>query len=257
MPLLWDVESRRIRYHVKQAFFAYLGRAFAKQGLVNSGKLLIEVGCARSVVLPLLAKKLGFTVAGLDYSPNGCEQARAILRREGVMGEIYCCDIYAIPEDLNERFDVVVSFGLVEHFADTTAVVAALARLLKPGGLIFTSVPNLRGAMGLVQRALDRATYDIHVPLSAVNVRQAHENAGLHVIECDYFLSTNFGVLNVNAIRPYSMEWLIKRLITNALTGVSVVAWWIERLVGNLPTGQTFSPYVNCVAVKPLIRQGR
>lgn len=252
LPALWSVDSNGIGAHVERSLFAYMSKAFVERGLVNKSKLLIEVGCARSAVLPLFAKKTGFQVAGLDYSPNGCEQTQLILQREGVIGEVYNCDVFSLPEDLIERFDVVVSFGLIEHFSDTTAIVKALSRLLKPGGLIFTNIPNLRGAIGFVQRKLDHAVYDIHVPLTDGDVRQAHENAGLEVIKCDYFLATNFGILNLNAIRPRSLEWWTKKMITSMLARLSLGVWWLERQVGNLPTSRAFSPYINCLAVKPV-----
>jgi 2-polyprenyl-3-methyl-5-hydroxy-6-metoxy-1,4-benzoquinol methylase len=250
LPPRWDVGARGVRFHVRRAFLSHLARTFERHGLIGSDKSVIEVGCARSVILPQLAKVLKMRVAGLDYSPNGCEQARAILSREGVLGDIYCCDFFSIPEDLAERFDVIVSFGLIEHFTDTTAAVRALSRLLKPGGMMFTSVPNLCGAIGFVQRVLDRATYDIHNPLNAVELRSAHRDAGLEVIECGHFLSTNFGVLNLNAIPPLGIEWMSKKLVMTMLTGLSVAIWCIEDLVGDLPAGPTFSPYVNCLAVK-------
>src|SRR5207247_404436 len=140
--------------------------------LIDQSKLLVEVGCARSAVLPLFAKRLGFRVAGIDYSPNGCEQTRLMLEREGVTGDIYCCDVFSIPDDLVERFDMVVSFGLIEHFSDTMAIVAALSRLLRPGGLIFTSVPNMHGITGFVQKTLNKRIYDIHVPITAEAMRR-------------------------------------------------------------------------------------
>lgn len=251
LPLLWDITSKRLGSHVERSLFSYLADAFREFGFVGTGKKLIEVGCARSAVLPLFAKKLGFQVSGIDYSPNGCEQTRLILQREGVIGEVYNCDVFSIPDDLVEQFDIVVSFGLIEHFADTAAIVNALSRLLKPGGLIFTNIPNLRGTIGFMQSKLDRAVYDIHVPLTAGGVQQAHENAGLKIITCDYFLSTNFGILNLNAIRPRSIEWWIKKMISSILVRVSMGVWWLEQKVGNLPTSRMFSPYINCLAVKP------
>lgn len=251
LPALWPVDSQSIGSNVERSMFSYLANAFAKHGLTNQNKLLVEVGCARSAVLPLFAKKLGFQVSGIDYSPNGCEQTRLMLEREEVLGEVYCCDIFSIPDDLVERFDVVVSFGLIEHFSNTTEIVAALSRLIKPGGLIFTNVPNMNGMTGFVQRILDKKVYDIHVPLSAEVVREAHEKAGLSIVSCDYFLSTHFGVINLNSIRVYSFEWWIKKVTLAVLARISMGIWWLERLLGPLPTGRVFSPYVNCLATKP------
>lgn len=252
LPAIWPVDSNKIGTHVERSLFSYMSKVFSEHGLTGQNKLLVEVGCARSAVLPLFAKRFGFQIAGIDYSPNGCEQTCLILEREEVQGKVYCCDIFSIPDDLVERFDVVVSFGLIEHFSDTAAIVNALARLLKPGGMIFTNIPNLRGAIGFMQSRLDRTVYDIHVPLTDNDVRRAHEKAGLKVIHCDYFLATNFGILNLNSIRPRSFEWWTKKMITSILTRLSMGVWWLECKVGVLPASRAFSPYVNCLAVKPV-----
>lgn len=173
-----------------------------------------------------------------------------MLEREEVQGKVYCCDIFSIPDDLVERFDVVVSFGLIEHFSNTTEIVAALSRLIKPGGLIFTNVPNMHGTTGFAQKILDKGVYDIHVPLTAEAVHEAHEQAGLNTVSCDYFLSTNFGVVNLNSIRVYSFGWWIKKVTLALLARISMVAWWWERLLGPLPASRVFSPYINCLAIK-------
>jgi hypothetical protein len=109
----------------------------------------------------------------------------------------------------------------------------------------------MNGTTGFLQRVLDRGVYDIHVPLTASAVRQAHAGAGLDVLACDYFLSTSYGVVNLNTIRGDGVEWWTKRIILAALARLSMVAWWCERGIGPLPTSRTFSPYINCVARKP------
>jgi 2-polyprenyl-3-methyl-5-hydroxy-6-metoxy-1,4-benzoquinol methylase len=251
LPELWPVDSRDLRAHVERSLFLCIAEALATLGVVDDRKSLIEAGCARSGVLPLFAKKLGLRIAGIDYSPNGCEQARLILARENVMGEIYCHDVFSLPGHLVERFDILVSFGLIEHFSDTTAIVAALSRLVRPGGVLFTNLPNMNGTTGLLQRVLDRGVYDIHVPLTADAVRKAHEEAGLEVLACDYFLSTNYGVVNLNSIRARGVTWWTKRILLAGFARLSMATWWCERLIGPVPTSRAFSPYINCLARKP------
>lgn len=248
---VWAVESGNIRAAMERSLFLYMSRMFAEHEVSNKNKLLIEVGCAGSAVLPLIAKKFEFQVAGIDYSPIGCEQARIMLDREGVEGDIYCCDIFSIPDALAGKFDVVVSFGLIEHFSDTTAIVNAVSRLVKPGGLIFASVPNMNGLTGLIQKILDKDVYRKHVPLTAEAVRKAHERAGLDIVSCGYFLSINLGVVNINSVRIHSLEWWMKKVVLAVLARVSMAVWLWERFLGPLPESRVFSPYINCVATKP------
>ena len=252
LPELWNVDSTHFRNTSERKLYQAMQAVFDKHVGAMPGRKLLEVGCARSDVLPLFAIKSGFAVSGIDYSPVGCLRAKQILEREGVAGEVICCDVFAPPEALIGRFDAVVSFGLVEHFADTREIVSAMARLLKPGGVLFTHIPNMNGLTGLLQRFFNRAVFDIHIPLTVAQLRAAHEASGLRVVSCDYFLSNNFGVANLGNLVVDSLEWKIKRLALTWATRVSKVIWLLERYAGELPKSRWFSPYINCVALKPM-----
>jgi 2-polyprenyl-3-methyl-5-hydroxy-6-metoxy-1,4-benzoquinol methylase len=251
LPSVWDVDSKRLLNHVEREFFLWIARTLEGLGKTGPSVHLVEVGCARSRALPVLAKRLGLSVAGIDYSPNGCEQTRAMMNREGVSGEVYCSDIFAVPASLKGGFDVVVSFGLIEHFSNTNEIVSALAGLLKPGGVILTNIPNMRGTIGFVQKILNRRIYDIHVPLTPSQVKSAHEAAGLSVIEAGYFLSSNFGVVNLGDPNRKDPGWWAKKIALAILVRISMAVWWVERKFGKFPASQAFSPYVNCVGIRP------
>lgn len=212
---------------------------------------LVEVGCARSQALPVLAKRLGLSVSGIDYSQNGCEQTRVMMEREGVSGEIYCSDIFSVPDSLKGTFDVVVSFGLIEHFSNTHEIVSALAALLRPGGVILTNIPNMKGTTGFVQKILNRGIYDIHIPLTPTQLQSAHEAAGLCEVKANYFLSTNYGVVNLGDPNRRIPIWWAKKIALAVLVRISMAVWWVERMSGKLPVSQTFSPYINCTATRP------
>jgi 2-polyprenyl-3-methyl-5-hydroxy-6-metoxy-1,4-benzoquinol methylase len=252
LPELWDVDGHLLRDYVDRALFRYMSDALSAHGVSGSKKSLVEVGCASSAVLPLFSSKLGFLISGVDYSPTGCAQTEAILAREGIDGAVFQSDVFAPPEDLLGRFDVGVSVGLVEHFSDTGSVVRALADLLKPGGVMITSVPNMNGATGFTQKILDPAVYDIHVPLTREQLRDAHVSAGLKIEQCDYFLPSNFGVCNLNKSSKQTLSWKLKRISLAALRRLSMLSWWLELHIGRLPVSRLFSPYVNCISVKSI-----
>ncbi len=97
---------------------------------------------------PHFGTESGFEVNGLDYSLVGCEQARAILAHACVPGRILYGDLFAPPNELLGSQEVVITFGVVQHFADTAGCVRALARLMKPSGTLITIIPNLTGVLG-------------------------------------------------------------------------------------------------------------
>ncbi|MCU1317713.1 MAG: methyltransferase family protein [Candidatus Acidoferrum typicum] len=227
-------------------FDSFFRQLFAAEKRVGDAPNLIELGCARSAWLPYFSKELGFCVAGIDYSPVGCDQARAILAMEGVEGDVTLADISLAPAHLLNRFDCAVSFGLVEHFEPTCECLRACSAFLKPGGTMVTVIPNLNGIVGGLQKWLGREVYDLHVPLDAKALRRAHEDAGLDVLRCEYFCFMNFGILNLNRIRQFLPGFWFSRV----LDGMSAATWMLDRMGVRLPANKMTSPYVICVSTK-------
>jgi SAM-dependent methyltransferase len=196
----------------------------------------MEVGCADSVILPFI-HSLGYRTVGIDYSQVGCDKFAA----QSPGSRVVCADMFSPPQDLIGSVDAVISMGLVEHFSDTGAAVAALAGFLKPGGIMLTVVPNMYGTVGLLQRSLNRAAYDVHIRLTPDDLARAH--AGLNDVRAGYLSAMGYGVVN------HGYRWP-GRGIVGALARVSnMVARLDSRLA--LPRTQAFSPHCYCTAVKP------
>lgn len=254
---IWQAESNpnnikpdepNIRNYTNQMLHAYFKRIFASLD-TNQSKLL-EIGCANSVWLPYFNKEFGFNISGLDYSEIGCKRTRQNLEMEGVEGEVVCADLFNPPSKMQGNYDAVVSFGVVEHFEDTSNCLQALSMFLKKGGIMITIIPNMTGSVGFVQKHLNRPIFDIHVPINREELMRAHEKLDCVIIENDYFMSTNYGVCNLNGIPQKSIEWIIKKAILASLTRASMLTWLIEKRFGALPARRFFSPYINCVARK-------
>jgi 2-polyprenyl-3-methyl-5-hydroxy-6-metoxy-1,4-benzoquinol methylase len=128
---------------------------------VRSGMHVLELGCAPGKILAWTAIKLGARVSGVDYSAQGIAWstrlferlgARADLRRENVLETSF-------PRD---AFDVVYSWGLIEHFDDPRPFVRAHIELTRPGGLALIGVPNYGGMYGKLQGSLGPANLALH-----------------------------------------------------------------------------------------------
>ncbi|HMT06715.1 MAG TPA: class I SAM-dependent methyltransferase, partial [Pyrinomonadaceae bacterium] len=117
----------------------------------TEGKLFLELGCGSSIWLPYFAKRFGFEVSGIDYSPAGVDKERAILKKAGVDGDIIQADFFDPPNELLEKFDAVYSYGVAEHFVPTERAISAFASFLRPGGVMITIVPNMTGSVGFLQ----------------------------------------------------------------------------------------------------------
>lgn len=222
-------------------FFAAM---FAKIG--STGVHLLEVGCARSQFLPYFALEHGLTVSGLDYSKPGCDASRQILERAGVIGEIHCADLFAPRADLVDSADIVASFGVIEHFTDTAQAIGAISRLVKPGGYVLTTIPNMRGLPGFLQRLLDPEIFELHVPLACNELRQAHAACGLDVIDAGFILPVHLGVCNLGR---HGARFGWRTPLLYALLVASTAMQWVGRVVP-LPKSEAMSPYVFVLARK-------
>jgi SAM-dependent methyltransferase len=76
-------------------------------------------------------------------------------------------DIHVIEADLFNytpvrEFDMVLSFGLIEHFENIKEILQQHIQFLKPGGILFIAIPNFRALNGWVQKQFDEENYNKH-----------------------------------------------------------------------------------------------
>jgi SAM-dependent methyltransferase len=114
--------------------------------LVPSGRLL-DVGCGVPIFLDL-ARSAGYDVEGIDPVPEVARMAR----------EDFGLPVRTAPFDrcrLEEAsFDVITMWDSLEHLPDPLAALDRSHQLLRPGGVLFVSVPNYRSALHAVAALL-------------------------------------------------------------------------------------------------------
>ena len=102
---------------------------------------ILEVGCGTAFVSLYFAKR-GYQATCLDINSFILKVAKENFTNEGIRGQFIKGDAEKLPFPKN-TFDVVTSFGLLEHFEDPTQAISEMVRVLKPGGLFFADiVPN-------------------------------------------------------------------------------------------------------------------
>ena len=109
---------------------------------------IVDVGCGEGTATHLV-KRLdpANTVIGIDWSAMALAQARA----RGVLAVQGGIDGLPLPDAC---VDVVIMSELIEHLVDTDAAAEEARRVLRPGGTLLLSTPNLaawynRGLVGL------------------------------------------------------------------------------------------------------------
>lgn len=218
----------------------------AIEALDLTGKSVLELGAGDSTILLTLARKWGraCTFAGLDYADAGCDSLRRRAESIGAALSVFQADLFSPPPELLGRFDVVYSVGLVEHFTELERVLAAARRFLKPGGLMFTLIPNLRGVYGPFVKRYNRAVYEIHNPHDLKSFRAGHERAGLDVLRSGYLCSTHFGMLSACFPSRSGRGWKLYGLLYRVTLALNL----FESRVVKLPATALLSPYLYTVS---------
>jgi 2-polyprenyl-3-methyl-5-hydroxy-6-metoxy-1,4-benzoquinol methylase len=205
---------------------------------------VLEIGCAHSVWPEYFYKYHGIAVDGLDYSEAGCQKTQVMWDQKGLVGKIICADMFAPPPTMIGHYDIVMSFGVVEHFKDTTGCLSACASFLKPSGQLFTMIPNMAGFVGFLQKCIDKDIYDIHVPLTRDGLARAHQQAGLEVEDARYFMGLNLDIINSGRHAGKAVDKILRR----ALSVPSKCMWIVERSGVRMPANGFTSPCILTIA---------
>ncbi len=102
-----------------------------------TGKRLLHLQCHFG--LDTLAwARLGAVVTGVDFAPGAIAAARDLASRARLPARFVETELYAAPEVISERFEVVYTGGgALCWLPDIRAWAAAVGRLLAPGGVFY------------------------------------------------------------------------------------------------------------------------
>ncbi len=102
-----------------------------------AGKTLLHLLCNRGSDT-LSWARLGATVTGVDFAGQAIARARALAQATGLPARFLQADLYALPEVLDEQFDVVfMSYGVLCWMPDLVRWAEIAARYVSPGGVLY------------------------------------------------------------------------------------------------------------------------
>jgi 2-polyprenyl-3-methyl-5-hydroxy-6-metoxy-1,4-benzoquinol methylase len=101
----------------------------------TKGARLLDVGCANGAFL-LRMRELGWNVQGVEIDPKAAANARqaGLNVAEGHLENAHFSD---------GSFDAITLSHVIEHLYDPVATLEECRRILKPGGVVWISTPNL------------------------------------------------------------------------------------------------------------------
>ena len=121
---------------------------------VPRGSRVLDLGCSVGQLARHLVDR-GCTVVGVELDGDAAERARQWCA-EVHPGDL---DLVHLPDVLgDDRFDVIVAADVLEHLRDPGRLLREARSLLRPGGTLVTTVPNI--AHGSVRLALLSGRFD-------------------------------------------------------------------------------------------------
>jgi SAM-dependent methyltransferase/predicted O-methyltransferase YrrM len=210
----------------------------------NKSFTCAEIGAYPGGNLCYLAKRFQYKPVAVEFSDH-TGNIKSLLEFNGITDyDIINKDFFSITD---KQYDVVTSFGFVDHFENYYNAIKKHFDLLKPGGYLVISVPRFDGFQG----ALFELVFESKIfndMIAAHNLKITDINELKHTVSqftdsilyCDY---ANDGILYYDWNHPNLKDdkrWLIHFI--NNISGI---------LGESLPADQFFSPHILLIARKP------
>ena len=155
-----------------------------------AGKAVLDVGCGGGILAESMARRGAAGVLGIDLALKPLRVAQLHALEAGLDNVDYReISAEALALEQPGGFDVVTCMEMLEHVPQPPSVVAACARLVRPGGHVFFSTINRNAKAFLfaivgaehVLRLLPKGTHEYAKFIKPSELAQACRSAGLEV----------------------------------------------------------------------------
>jgi 2-polyprenyl-6-hydroxyphenyl methylase / 3-demethylubiquinone-9 3-methyltransferase len=175
----------------------------------------LDLGCGNGFFTAMAVKR-GGTALGVSFDPaqiERCNEFKPYLGVDPAKVEFRVMNAASI-QALEEKFDQILFLEVIEHIDNDVEVVGNIARLLKPGGVLQLSTPDIR--WGRWTGSLDRFARGGHcrIGYSAGRLEQIIRGAGL-----DVSFQIKIGGLGI-FLTP--LQAWISRLLGNSTAGEGI-----------------------------------
>lgn len=182
----WDPHGKMGMLHVINP----LRRDFIARHVDLAGARGVDVGCGGGLLTEALAMA-GADMLGIDQSRQVLDVARQHATQGGLAIDYRLQTVEELAAQAAGRFDLVTCMEMLEHVPDPAAIVAACARLLKPGGrAVFSTINrNLKAWLfaivggEYVLRILPRGTHHYRMLIRPDELRGWAAASGLRQVD--------------------------------------------------------------------------
>jgi 2-polyprenyl-3-methyl-5-hydroxy-6-metoxy-1,4-benzoquinol methylase len=200
-------------------------------------KTCFEIGCYPGRYLSVFGA-LGYQLNGLDYYSASSEKLTAWFNSLGYgHGDFYETDLFSF--NTQKKYDVVCSFGFIEHFIDWKKVIDAHLGLVTEGGYVMITAPNFNNSLQKsIRTYVDRENLSRH-HLPSIDIEQWEKYAsekGFSKVYAGYFGRFDFWY-DSHEDRNWFKKCLLKMIN------------FIPRIV-RLPVNKLFASYCGVIFKK-------
>ncbi|MFX1501566.1 MAG: class I SAM-dependent methyltransferase [Promethearchaeota archaeon] len=206
-PLIKILESI-IRRLLNENYLNYMRTAYSSyffwdflldKYLKNHYKLkVIEIGSAPGDRLIKLKEKFNLIPFGVEYSEIGLRRNRENFLKYNLDPEsIIFADFFS--KDFQNKylnyFDIVFSWGFIEHFSNVEKVINCHLDILRKNGILIIVIPNIRGLNLALARFFLKESIAKHniTIMKKNNFQNLFNKKKLEMLYCNYF-----GVFNIH-----------------------------------------------------------
>lgn len=204
-------------YSTKNKEYFALARREMLQFLPNDVKISLEVGCGDGGFLEILKDEYNCKIAwGVEFDTESAKKATKKLDKV-LTGPIED-HLAELPDNY---FNCIIFNDVLEHLIDPYAVLEKMKSKLAKGGVIISSIPNIRYFRNFFEFVMHK-NWDYTESgimdfthfrfFTYKSIRKMYENAGYHIVE-------HVGINKTRSVRPsilnfftFGMFWDIKYL---------------------------------------------
>jgi cyclopropane fatty-acyl-phospholipid synthase-like methyltransferase len=205
---------------------------------IDPSKTVLEVGCAGGEFLAHFAKVYRYRPFGVDFSDE-IRKTRVTFEFNGLdQPTLFQSDFFEWrPPHL---FDLVCSFGFVEHFDDLAVVVKRHAEFVAPGGMLIITMPHFAHLQYPLHWLLDRQNLRRHNTKS-MNLKalaDAMKEQPFELRHLDYYGTMDFWTENKNMSRWQKLlNWQVRSVTKR-----------VNKLFGANKPNRLVSPHIVLIA---------
>ncbi len=234
----WTKEKRNFAKVEKFIFSEIIEKHIPELKEKNCEKEYFEVGCAPGNIMVFFNKVYGYQVSGCDFI--NCKIIEKNIKKAGVeQVQLYEEDFRKM--DLDKKYNIVASYGFVEHFQNYSDILSKHKKLVAEDGYIIIELPNIRKFNYILYKVFAPELLNIHnLKVMDINVlRKEIEDNEFQIIYDNYYLSNIFMANRDN-------ELINKKKV------MKYIFLFIRKLFEllhcvNIPN-KYFSPYIICIA---------